>query len=217
MTVDALSAPTLRIGEQFEDALQQRAAVTFGMWVFIASEVMFFGALFFGYAIARIHAPDAFAAASRHTNIVIGTANTAVLLTSSFFVALAVRSIAAGAGRRTTWLLVVTAGLGLVFTALKLTEYAIDFREQLVPLVNFAFDPQYLPGAVFYGLYFVTTGLHLVHLTVGIVLVLVLAVQVRHANPNALRDRVEVAGLYWHFVDIVWIFLYPCLYLISRA
>ena len=218
MTSDAFTGTALRVAEQFDDAPQQRAAATLGMWIFLATEVMFFGVLFFAYAIDRIHAPEAFAAASRHTNIVIGTANTAILLTSSFFMALAVRTAARGVTKATTALLLVTAGLGIVFAALKLTEYAIDYRDHLVPLVNFTFDPRYLPGAhVFFGLYFATTGLHLVHLTVGVVVLLVLARQVWRARPNALADHVEVAGLYWHFVDVVWIFLYPCLYLISRA
>jgi cytochrome c oxidase subunit 3 len=218
MTNASAGASALRVAEQFEDAPQQRAAATLGMWLFLATEVMFFGALFFAYTIARMHAPAAFAAASRHTNIVIGTANTAILLTSSFCMAVAVRSAATGARKATAWLLLLTAGLGVVFAGLKLTEYAIDYRDQLVPLVNFAFDPQYLPGArVFYGLYFATTGLHLVHMTIGIALVLVLAAQVWRAGTNALADHVEIVGLYWHFVDLVWIFLYPCLYLISRA
>ncbi len=212
------SAAALRVAEQFEDAPQQHAAATLGIWIFLATEVMFFGALFFAYAIARIHAPEAFAAASRHTNIVIGTANTAILLTSSFFMALAVRSAAKGARKATTGLLLITALLGIIFAALKLTEYAIDYNDHLVPLVNFAFDPRYLPGAhVFYGLYFATTGLHLVHLSIGVVVVLALAWQVWHERENAIANHVEVAGLYWHFVDVVWIFLYPCLYLISRT
>src|SRR5206468_6075127 len=136
-----------------------------------------------------------------------------ILLTSSFFMAAAVRSAATGARKATAWLLLLTAGLGVVFAGLKLTEYAIDYRDQLVPLVNFAFDPQYLPGArVFYGLYFATTGLHLVHLSIGVLLVCVFAWRVEHAGKNALGDQVQVLGLYWHFVDIVWIFLYPCLY-----
>jgi cytochrome c oxidase subunit 3 len=214
----ATGGATLRVGEQFADASQQRDAAALGIWIFLATEMMFFGALFFAYAIARLHAPEAFAAASRQTNVVIGTANTAILLTSSFFMAWAVRSAAAGARKATAWLLVLTATLGILFAGLKLTEYAIDYRDHLVPLVNFAFDPRYLPGAlVFYGLYFATTGLHLVHLTVGVAVVIALAWQVWRKRRNALTDHVEVAGLYWHFVDVVWIFLYPCLYLISRA
>jgi cytochrome c oxidase subunit 3 len=208
----------LRVAEQFHDAEQERAAATLGMWAFLVTEVMFFGALFFVYAIARTHWPQAFAEASRHTNIVIGTANTAILLTSSFFMALAVRAAADGNRKSTFRLLIVTAALGIVFAALKLTEYGIDYHDHLVPLVDFSFDPRFLPGAhVFYGLYFATTGLHLVHLSIGVALVFVFARRVLRARDNAMGDQVEMVGLYWHFVDVVWIFLYPCLYLVSRA
>lgn len=218
MTDASAGAAHIHVGEQFDDASQQRAAATLGMWIFIATEVMFFGALFFAYSIARAQMPEAFAAASRHTNVLIGTANTAILLTSSFFMALAGRSADAGARKPTMWLLLVTVALGVLFAGLKLTEYALDYRDHLVPLVNFRFDPQYLPGArVFYGLYFATTGLHLVHLSLGVVFVCIFAWRAAHARENTLADQVQILGLYWHFVDIVWIFLYPCLYLVSRA
>ena len=210
--------PALRVAQQFEEAPQQRAAATLGMWIFLATEVMFFGALFFAYAIARVQFPAAFAAASRHTNIVLGTTNTAVLLTSSLFMALAVRSAAHAARKATALLLVITAFLGVTFVGIKLTEYALDYREHLVPVLDFAFDPRYARGAlIFFGLYFATTGLHLVHLSVGVALVLTFAWRVWHARQNALADQVEIVGLYWHFVDVVWIFLYPCLYLVSRT
>ena len=218
MTQATTALDRLQVAEQFDEAAQQRAAATLGMWIFIVTEIMFFGALFFAYAISRFQMPEAFAAASRHTNIIIGTANTAILLTSSFFMAVAVRSAETGAGKPTAWLLVITAALGAVFAALKLTEYALDYRDHLVPLVNFAFDAKYLAGArVFYGLYFATTGLHMLHLSVGVILVLAFAWRVWHARTNALADQVQVLGLYWHFVDIVWVFLYPCLYLIARS
>ena len=197
--------PPLSVAEQFDDAQQQRAAASLGMWVFLTTETLFFGALFFAYAIARMQAPDAFAAASRHTNLFLGTTNTAVLLSSSFFMALAVRAA-------------ITALLGLVFAAIKLTEYTLDYREHLVPLVNFAFDHEHARGAlVFFGFYFASTGLHLLHLAIGIALVAAVGWQVWRQHRNALSDHVETVGLYWHFVDMVWIFLYPCLYLVSRA
>jgi cytochrome c oxidase subunit 3 len=120
--------PALTIAPQFADAGQQREAAALGMWIFLATEVMFFGALFFAYAIARVQFPAAFAAASRHTNIVLGTTNTAVLLTSSLFMALAVRSAAHAARKATALLLVITAFLGVTFAGIKLTEYALDYR-----------------------------------------------------------------------------------------
>ena len=210
--------PALRVAQQFEEAPQQRAAATLGMWIFLATEVMFFGALFFAYSIARYQLPDAFAAASRHTNILLGTTNTAVLLTSSLFMALAVKCAEEDLRRATVALLAITGLLGLAFMGIKLTEYAQDYRDHLVPMLNFAFDPRYARGAlVFFGLYFLTTGLHLVHLSVGIALVAAFAWRVARRRPNVLADQVDLVGLYWHFVDIVWIFLYPCLYLVSRT
>jgi len=132
--------------------------------------------------------------------------------------ALAARAAMQGARRATVLLLVTTAALGAAFAAIKLTEYGLDYREHLVPLLNFDFDPRYARGAfVFFGLYFTTTGLHLVHLAIGIGLVLTIGWRVKHRRENALFDEVETIGLYWHFVDIVWIFLYPCLYLVSRT
>ena len=212
-----MSAATV-VAPQFEAAEQQRAAASLGMWIFLTTETMFFGALFFAYAISRAAFPEAFAAASRHTNLVLGTTNTAVLLTSSLCMALAGRAAMHGARRATTWLLLATAALGVAFAAIKLTEYGLDYRDHLVPLLNFDFDPRYARGAfVFFGLYFTTTGLHLVHLAIGIGFVLTIAWRVFHHRENALFDEVETIGLYWHFVDIVWIFLYPCVYLVSRS
>ena len=208
----------MRVAEQFDDAPQQRAAATLGMWLFLTTETLFFGALFFAYAIARMQDPAAFAEASRHTNLVLGTLNTAVLLTSSFAMALAVRSASLHARKTTAALLIATAVLGLAFAGIKLTEYVLDYREHLVPLVNFTFDPRYARGAlVFFGLYFASTLLHLAHLSIGVALVLFFAWRVWRARPNTLADQVETVGLYWHFVDVVWIFLYPCLYLVART
>jgi cytochrome c oxidase subunit 3 len=211
-------APLAAVAPQFDDEPQQRAAATLGMWLFLATEVLFFGALFFAYSIARAQLGDAFAAASRHTNLVLGTTNTAVLLTSSLFMALAVRAAGLGARRLAAAWLAATALLGVAFAGIKLTEYALDYGEHLVPLVDFAFDPRYARGAyVFFGFYFVTTGLHLVHLAIGVAISAFFALRAWRRPTPRLGERVEIAGLYWHFVDIVWIFLYPCLYLVSRV
>jgi cytochrome c oxidase subunit 3 len=216
-TIAALPGPV--VGEQFDDLVQQRAAATLGMWTFLTTETLFFGALFFAYAIARTLFPDAFAAASRHTSLVLGTANTAVLLTSSLTMALAVSAASMRRRNATVACLLVTAALGIAFAAIKLTEYAIDYSGHLVPVVNFAFEPAArADGAqVFFWLYFAATGLHLVHLSVGVAIVLVLAVRAYRARAPNLDSTIEASGLYWHFVDIVWIFLYPLLYLVSRA
>jgi cytochrome c oxidase subunit 3 len=207
------------VAEQFDSAEQQRAAATLGMWVFLSTEVLFFGGLFSAYVVGRVLYPEAFAAASRHTDVVIGTVNTAVLLTSSLTMALAVRASWLGRQRAVTWLLLATLMLGLVFLGLKAVEYTKDYHEHLVPALNFAVDdPREAQIKLFFILYFLTTGLHAIHLTVGVGVVATLIVMnVRGRFSKAYHTPVEIAGLYWHFVDIVWIFLYPLLYLVSRA
>lgn len=188
-----------------------------GMWVFLASEVLFFGGLFVAYAYGRSHWPEGFAAAGRETHVVLGTVNTALLLTSSAFVALAVHADESGGRRaRIPALLALAAALGVAFMAIKGIEYRSEWLEQLVPGARFRLNGT--PGAeLFFVLYFLTTGLHALHLTIGIALLGVFAWGRRRARPWALPRRVEVAGLYWHFVDIVWIVLYPLLYLVGRA
>ena len=192
----------------------------FGMWVFLASEMLFFSVLFFGYLVTRLHHPLGFASASRHTDVVIGSVNTAVLLTSSLMMALAGRSAAAGARRSAAGLLAATAGFGLIFLALKGLEYAHDAQHQLVPWRDFslAFEPDAGGTRLFFWLYFIMTGAHALHLLIGITLVLTLMVVVARArHPIRHAETVEIIGLYWHLVDVVWIFLYPLLYLVSRT
>jgi cytochrome c oxidase subunit 3 len=188
-----------------------------GMWVFLASEVLFFGGLFVAYAYGRMHWPEGFAAASRQTHVALGTVNTALLLTSSALVALAV---ACGEAReRRAWvarLLSASCLLGLAFLALKGVEYRKEWLEHLVPGPHFG--PTGRQGAeLFFVLYFLVTGLHAVHLTVGIGVLGVFAWGSHRARAWAQASRIEAAGLYWHFVDVVWIFLYPLIYLGGRA
>ena len=191
----------------------------FGMWVFLVSEMLFFSVLFFGYLVTRLHHPLGFATASRHTDVVIGSVNTAVLLTSSLMMALAGRSAVAGARRSASRLLAATAVFGMIFLALKGLEYAHDAQHQLVPWRDFslAFEPDAGGARLFFWLYFIMTGAHAVHLLIGISLVLIVMVGVARARHGIHVELVEVTGLYWHLVDIVWIFLYPLLYLVSRS
>lgn len=202
---------------QYATLDQQGETAQLGIWVFLATETLFFGALLFGYAVLRHAYPEGFAEAGGETKIVIGTVNTAVLLTSSATMAWAVHAAETGRRRLLTLLLAATAAFGVVFMALKGVEYAEEYAEQLVPGLNF--DPARGPAVeLFYFLYFVLTGLHAVHLTVGIVLVLVMARRAwRGAFSPAYYAPVEVTGLYWHFVDFVWIFLYPLIYLNGRS
>jgi cytochrome c oxidase subunit 3 len=193
----------------------RRETVTLGMWVFLATEVMFFGVLLFAYLRARLGDPQGFAAASHHTHTAIGSINTAILLTSSFFMALAADAASAEARRTARRWLLATALLGLVFIALKGVEYALEWRDGLVPGLHFLHAGDRTLQLFFY-LYFVTTGLHAVHLAIGIALLSVLAWKLGGADlavPS--NDAIEVAGLYWHFVDVVWIFLYPLFYLVD--
>lgn len=189
----------------------------FGMWVFLASEVLFFGALLLAYAYGRSHWPAGFAAASHETHVVIGTLNTALLLTSSALVALAVACGQTHEGpRRVPALLWGACLLGLAFLALKGVEYTKEFHERLVPGASFRLQDE--GGAqLFYVLYFLATGLHAVHLTIGIVILAVFAHGSRRLKAWAVPRRIEAAGLYWHFVDVVWIFLYPLIYLGGRS
>jgi cytochrome c oxidase subunit III len=204
---------------QFATLGQQREVATLGMWVFLATEVLFFGGLIMAYAADRFMHPAAFLEASRHTAIALGATNTAVLLTSSATMALAVGAAEAGARRLTSALLFATAALGIVFLVIKGVEYAKDWDEHLVPVLRFAFDAKTAgPAELFFALYFAATGVHALHLTIGVVVMLVLATAT--ARGRCLGSRavvVEVGGLYWHFVDIVWIFLFPLLYLGGRS
>jgi cytochrome c oxidase subunit 3 len=218
-----MSSTNASVDEQFSSREQQDFASAFGMWVFIASELLFFAPLLFGYLYLRLHYPQACAAASRHTDFLLGTANTAVLLTSSFLMALAGHAAKDGRRPQAARLLLAVAALGIAFLVIKGFEYRSEFQEHLFPGAGFrpahGGQAQDLPGMeLFFLLYFATTGLHALHLTIGILACLALAFMLRRPAPAAPSgEAVEVAGLYWHFVDLVWIFLYPLLYLVGRA
>ena len=201
---------------QFDDTVQQRQAVTLGMWTFLVTEVLLFGAVFTGYTIYRITYPHAFAAASEHLKIWLGTVNTAVLLGSSVTMAFAVRAAEARDPRALRRLLGATIVLGLAFLAIKGREYSLEFQEHLVPGAGFPVDEFADPAhaQLFFVFYYLMTGLHATHMLVGIsVLTAFTARAGRFTAGNP--DAVEMMGLYWHFVDLVWIFLYPLLYLIK--
>lgn len=203
------------VAHQFEDAAQQKEATTLGMWVFLVTEILFFGGLFMGYIVYRSQAPAVFAAASHHLDIVLGGVNTAVLLTSSLTVALAVHAAQEGRNKQVVWLLAATIALAAVFLVVKSFEYSHKIHEGLVPGRNFQFHEQPPTFEIFFIVYFIMTGLHGVHVIIGIGLLGVIAWRA-HKNQYspAYNGPVEISGLYWHFVDIVWIFLYPLLYLI---
>jgi cytochrome c oxidase subunit 3 len=206
------------VAHHFDDAEQQRAAASLGMWVFLVTEVMFFGGLFTAYAAYRVLFPEAFAHASHHLDVRLGTLNTAVLIASSLTMALAVRAAHLGQQRPAARWLLATALLGATFLGVKGLEYAHKFHEGLVPGPYFTYAGPDAPHAqLFFSLYFAMTGVHALHMVIGIGLVAWLVLLVRRGRVGSGYDTpVELTGLYWHFVDIVWIFLFPFLYLIGR-
>jgi cytochrome c oxidase subunit 3 len=209
---------TALIREPWEHFTRQREAGKFGIWLFLASEVLFFGALMLTYAVCRIEHSDAFAAAGRETNIWYGTINTAVLLISSMTMAVASQAAASNEARRRLILvcLGLTAALGIAFLVIKGFEYKEDIDKHLVPGPGFVL-PQ-MAAQIFFGLYWLVTGVHAVHLCIGIVLVSRLCVLGRLGTLQLDRNpELEVTALYWHLVDIVWIFLYPLIYLPGRS
>jgi cytochrome c oxidase subunit 3 len=212
-----VSNHTVPVAHQFDDREQQKDASTLGMWVFLATEILFFGGMFMGYIIYRWLYPEAFALASQKMDLTLGTINTAVLLTSSLTMALAVRAAQVGARKGIVLLLAATMVLGVIFLGIKGVEYYHKFVEHLVPGPNFEFDPAHAPHAeIFFVLYFLLTGVHALHLLIGVCLTGVIAFQAwRGRFTEEYYSPVEVTGLYWHFVDVIWIFLFPLLYLIN--
>jgi cytochrome c oxidase subunit 3 len=190
-----------------------------GMWVFLSTELMLFGPLFLGYVYGRAHFPDAFAAASRHTAFWLGTVNTAVLLSSSAAMARAVEARAQGQRTGPARWLCLVAACGLVFLVIKGSEYRHEWEQGLFPGPAFHFAPDLAAGAeLFFFLYFAMTALHALHLTLGVLATLVFALGLGRQTKALLPPtRLELLGLYWHFVDLVWIFLYPILYLVGRS
>ncbi len=210
------------LAHHFTDAEQQREAGSFGMWVFLVTEIMFFGGAFCCYAAYRLKYLPAFEAGSRILDVKMGATNTAVLIASSLTMALAVHAAQTGRRKALVAFLLITMVLGATFLGIKYTEYAQKWGDFLVPGIRFA-PKLVLPSGVtlpnlelFFCFYFILTGLHALHMIIGLGLLGFLV-------GKALRGRfsaeyftpVEVSGLYWHFVDIVWIFLFPLLYLIG--
>src|ERR1044072_7981090 len=228
-THDHASHPALQ--HHFENMEQQREAGTLGMWVFLVTEIMFFGGMFLAYTLYRYQYPVAFATASNHLDIKLGAINTAVLIVSSFTMAMAVYTTQIGKRIASIWCLILTMILGATFLGIKAVEYYTKYRDHLIPghlIPGNPFNPDvhalHLPVGVplgnvelFYWIYFAMTGMHALHMIIGLGIMTWLLI-------NAWRNKyspeyfapVEVSGLYWHFVDIVWIFLFPLLYLLGR-
>jgi cytochrome c oxidase subunit 3 len=204
------------LGIQYATAAQERETVTLGMWAVLATEVLFFGALVVAYVNYRILFGAEFIAAASMTKVVFGTINTAVLLTSSGCMAMAVTGYEAGGRRSPVLWLVATAGLGLAFIAIKATEYWLEYQEHLVPALNFDLARHGGVAEIFFMFYFCATGLHALHLLIGIGIVAWLAIWIGTGRINRGGSTTRLIGLYWHFVDVVWIFLFPLIYLAGR-
>ena len=220
--MSAESAPhvSLPLAHHFDDLPQQHAAGELGMWIFLCTEVMFFGGLFLAYTIYRNQDEAAFAAASHELDLFWGTVNTVVLLTSSLTMALAVRSAESLRRKELMALLAATVVLGSVFIGIKGMEYHHKYLHQLMPLGGLPFvweGPSAGHAEMFFNLYFLMTGLHAVHMIIGLgIMSVMLWLSWRGTITKDYYNPVEIAGLYWHFVDIVWIFLFPLLYLLGR-
>lgn len=203
--------------EQYDDQGQQREAYNLGMWIFIATEIMLFGALLLTFSVYRLTYPATFVAAGHRLNIPLGSLNTAILLVSSLTMALAVHAAGAGGMRkRLVGYLVATAVFGTIFLVIKGVEYAQEYAEGLIPLQGFTWDGTDAARArLFFCLYFLLTGLHALHLTIGVIIVLGTALLARRGRfPPENDTPVDMVGLYWHLIDIVWVFIFPALYLL---
>ena len=208
------------LAHHFETMEQQTEASILGMWVFLVTEIMFFGGMFMIYILGRVipETAPAWILGSNHLNVSLGALNTGVLICSSLTMALAVRAAQTNAPPRAQvgWL-VATMVLGSAFLGVKVIEYADKFTHHLVPGPHFVWEGKYPAAAQqFYSLYFCMTGLHALHMVVGLGIMTVIAIMAWKRQFDAdYYTPVEVSGLYWHFVDIVWIFLFPLLYLIG--
>jgi cytochrome c oxidase subunit 3 len=214
-----LSDSTPGLAHHFDDLGQQKQAAILGMWFFLVTEIMFFGGMFAGYAIYRSANSAAFDSASHHLDIGLGAFNTAVLILSSLTMALGVHAAQLGKRKALIVFLILTMVLGTVFLGVKAVEYSHKYHEHLIPGPSFVYEAAHANGAeIFFSFYFAMTGMHALHMVVGIGIMLVLVAMAFQGRFTAsYNNPVEVSGLYWHFVDIVWIFLFPLLYLLGRS
>ena len=212
----ASAGQATRLEPHFQDLAKQTHAARLGMWVFIGSEALLFSALFALYAAYRVAYPGAFEDAAGHTNLALGTIMTAVLLTSSFLVAMSLGRIRRRLARDAVLFLAGAAVLGATFLVLKGMEYAEHFRDGIYPGVWYRASA--LPGQganIFFTLYYAMTGLHALHVLGGVPLLAWLAWLVRRGRiDDAYHTPLELGGMYWHFVDVVWVFLWPLFYLL---
>jgi cytochrome c oxidase subunit III len=212
------------LAHHFDDLDQQQNAAELGMWLFLATEVLFFGALFLAYTLYRLQNEQAFANASAGLNLWLGTINTVVLLTSSLTMALAVHAAQLAHRQMLIRMLLATMVLGTAFIVIKGVEWHEDYAEDMIPFLTSHFHLKHGPNppapasALFFNLYFLMTGLHAVHMLIGLGVMIYFTAKARRGLMEGVRATpIHLLGLYWHFVDIVWVFLYPFLYLIGAS
>jgi cytochrome c oxidase subunit III len=208
-----------KLQHHFYSMEQQLEASTLGMWVFLVTEIMFFGGLFMAYIVYRTMYPHVWVEGSHELDITLGATNTAVLICSSLTMVLAVRSAQTGSRKSLITFLILTILLGATFLGIKYHEYAVKFQHHLVPGPHFQWHTPGMSQAIqiFFSLYFIMTGIHALHMIVGIGLMsVILVMAIRGKFSAEYYNPVEISGLYWHFVDIIWIFLFPLLYLVGR-
>ena len=206
---DAASAVRIApdpLRKPWSEIARQREAATFGMWLFLMSEMLFFGALFMAFSFSRAFSPAAFMDGARHTEIAYGAANTVVLVTCSLTITLAVRAADIGRAKLAAILLGATAALGLLFLVIKGFEYRDDLRHHLFPGAGFALGQN--AAQIFWAFYWAMTGIHAVHLAIGIGLVLRLFWLARRSGISPRSPQFEVTSLYWHLVDAFWLVLF---------
>jgi len=205
------------VAHQFDTIEQQREANLLGMWSFLVTEVMFFGGLFAAYCVYRYMYPQTFIAGSHHMNVWAGTINTAILLTSSFTMVLAVHFAKEGRMKPLMWSLIITLVFGFAFLGIKAVEYNEKFHHGLMIGKLFTYDgPDAGNMHLFMCIYFFMTGLHAIHVIIGMGIMAVLAVMAyRNCFTGGRYMPIEITGLYWHFVDLIWVFLFPLFYLIG--
>ena len=213
-----MAEKTSALAHHFDDLEQQFDASALGMWVFLVTEVMFFGGLFAGYTVYRTKYPQAWTAGSHELDILLGAINTGVLIASSLTMAMAVWASQQGRRRALIVFLLLTILLGSVFLGIKVVEYSHKFHEGLVPGPAFHIDrPHAQQVQLFFSFYFAMTGMHALHMVIGLGMLSVFVwMAARGRFSKNYFTPIEVGGLYWHFVDIVWIFLFPLLYLVGR-
>jgi cytochrome c oxidase subunit III len=218
------------LAHHFDSMEQQKEAATLGMWIFLATEIMFFGGAFLVYTVYRFahyQAPTAgdtniaFISASNHLDWQLGAINTVILICSSLTMALAVHAAQLGKRKGTVGFIGLTLVFGLAFLAIKTVEYSHKFHDRLVPGPNFdvtQFPANAQQAQIFFSLYFAITGIHAVHMIIGMVILIILAIHAWRGKYTAeYNSPIEMTGLYWHFVDIAWIFIFPLMYLFGRT